>query len=83
MTRPSPPPLPPPPSPPITPSPPSAPSAPFDPGPDGHDTHLVLENTQGHLSLWPAWRITPDGWLPRFGPAPHDACTRLVEERRG
>ncbi|MEU8915148.1 MbtH family NRPS accessory protein [Streptomyces nigrescens] len=57
-------------------------SAPFDPGPGGHATHLVLENTQGHLSLWPAWRETPEGWTARFGPAPHDACTRLVAADR-
>ncbi|WP_411977441.1 MbtH family NRPS accessory protein [Streptomyces decoyicus] len=38
---------------------------------------------QGHLSLWPSWRETPGGWMPRSGPAPHEACTRLVEESRG
>ncbi|WP_407555199.1 MbtH family NRPS accessory protein [Streptomyces sp. Pv4-95] len=53
-------------------------SGPFEPGPEGHDTHLVLENAQEQLSLWPAWQIPPHGWNPRFGPAPHDACVQRV-----
>ncbi|MGY5123618.1 MbtH family NRPS accessory protein [Streptomyces nigrescens] len=56
--------------------------APFDPEPDGQATHLVLENAQGYLSLWPAWRETPEGWTARLGPAPHEACTRLVAADR-
>jgi MbtH protein len=54
-------------------------SGPFDPGPEGHDSHLVLENTRGQVSLWPAWRALPPGWTTAFGPAPHDACLRRVE----
>ncbi|MGA5563327.1 MbtH family NRPS accessory protein [Streptomyces platensis] len=61
----------------------TTPSAPFAPGPDGHTTHLLLENPHGHLSLWPSWRETPEGWTACFGPASHDACMRRVGAVRG
>ncbi|MEU0851414.1 MbtH family NRPS accessory protein [Streptomyces sp. NPDC056568] len=55
------------------------PAGPFDPGPDdGRDGHLVVENTAGRLSLWPAWRAVPAGWTPRFGPAPYERCVHRV-----
>ncbi|MFJ8537009.1 MbtH family NRPS accessory protein [Streptomyces sp. NPDC093591] len=52
---------------------------PFD---SGHQ-QLVLEDGEGRLSLWPAWRAVPSGWAVRFGPAPHEACVRRVEAGRG
>ncbi|MCT9075729.1 MbtH family NRPS accessory protein [Streptomyces fulvoviolaceus] len=58
-------------------------AGPFDPGPDGQETHLVLENAQGRLSLWPAWRAVPAGWAARFGPAPHSLCVGQVETGLG
>ncbi|WP_351231530.1 MbtH family NRPS accessory protein [Streptomyces sp. NPDC002133] len=61
----------------------SSEAGPFDPGPADKDTHLVLQNAQGQLSLWPAWRAVPPGWRARFGPAPHDACAREVDAARG
>lgn len=60
----------------------SAWSGPFDPGPEGEDTHLVLENTEGRLSLWPTWREVPPGWSARFGPAPYEACADTLEPGR-
>jgi len=57
-------------------------SGPFDPGPEGVATHLVLENTDGRLSLWPAWREMPPGWSVRFGPAPHETCVDTLEPGR-
>ena len=68
---------------PAPPLPASAPSAPFDPGPDGHDTHLVLENPRGTFPCGRPGEKHAGGWMPRSGPAPHEACTRLVEESRG
>ncbi|MEU7212685.1 MbtH family NRPS accessory protein [Streptomyces sp. NPDC044989] len=50
------------------------PAGSFDPGPDVDRRHLLLENSAGHRSLWPAWRAVPSGWTPRFGPAPHGRC---------
>ncbi|GGM15625.1 hypothetical protein GCM10010129_69810 [Streptomyces fumigatiscleroticus] len=61
----------------------SARPGPFDPSPEGRDTHLVLENAEGRLSMWPAWRTVPSGWAARSGPAPHEACVRRVEAGRG
>lgn len=60
-------------------------AGPFDPGPgpDGQETHLVVENAQGRLSLWPAWRAVPAGWTARFGPAPHSLCVGRVETGLG
>ncbi|MBD0843987.1 MbtH family NRPS accessory protein [Streptomyces sp. TRM68416] len=53
-------------------------SGPFDPG----HRHLVLENSERRLSLWPAWRAVPPGWEVRFGPAPHKECVLRVEVGR-
>ncbi|MCX5415680.1 MbtH family NRPS accessory protein [Streptomyces sp. NBC_00059] len=57
-------------------------SGPFDPGPEGVATHLVLENDEGLLSLWPVWREVPAGWSVRFGPAPYEACAGVLEPDR-
>ncbi|WP_210583840.1 MbtH family NRPS accessory protein [Streptomyces sp. GESEQ-35] len=58
-------------------------TGPFDPGNEGQDTHLVLENANGMLSLWPAWRAVPSGWAAVSGAASYEACVRRVEAGRG
>lgn len=50
---------------------------------DAAHPQLVLENAEGRLSLWPAWRAVPSGWEVRFGPGPHEDCVRRVEAGRG
>ncbi|WP_284209263.1 amino acid adenylation domain-containing protein, partial [Chitiniphilus shinanonensis] len=44
---------------------------PFD---DGDGRFLLLVNTAGQRSLWPAFLAVPTGWAVRFGPAPHGDC---------
>lgn len=49
---------------------------PFD---DADATFLVLTNTEGQYSLWPAFAEIPAGWTTVFGEAGHAACVDYIE----
>lgn len=46
--------------------------------PDG--SYLVLVNSEGQYSLWPAAIEVPDGWRREHGPAGRQECLHLIEQ---
>jgi MbtH protein len=46
---------------------------------DPHGAFLVLGNTDGQLSLWPAAIDVPAGWSVILGVSSRDACLAHVE----
>ncbi|GAA3045984.1 MbtH family protein [Kitasatospora sp. NPDC006786] len=51
-------------------------TSPFD---DPDASYLVLVNTLGQYSLWPAFARTPAGWRIAHGPGARDECLEYID----
>jgi MbtH protein len=50
---------------------------PFD---DMEGQYLVLINSEGQHSLWPAFADVPAGWSPVHGPGAREECLEYIEQ---
>ncbi|WP_327321221.1 MbtH family protein [Streptomyces sp. NBC_01210] len=54
--------------------------SPFEDQGNGKKSHMVIVNTAGRYSLWPAFAEVPPGWAVVLSTTSHASCLAHVEQ---
>ena len=46
----------------------------------GQDLYYVVKNYEDQYSIWPTYKVIPDGWENVYGPLIKDDCLKYISE---